>query len=123
MIDVKAAKQETLRGDKDVIYYVEGDSPNVTSYAKNLRGLQVRGDAQAVILDKNRFSFITTSIPDPHMMTMTQTRFNSINKDRQRQRERLGQTGASFGVTTDFDMQRATTAEKGHRRGHSMPMD
>lgn len=69
MIDVKAAKQETLRGDKDVIYYVEGDSPNVTSYAKNLRGLQVRGDAQAVILDKNRFSFITTSIPDPHMMS------------------------------------------------------
>lgn len=39
MIDVKAAKQETLKGDKDVIYYVEGDSPNVTSYAKNLRGL------------------------------------------------------------------------------------
>ena len=72
MIDTKLAKQETLKGNKDVLYYVEGDSPNVTSYARNLRGLQVRGDAQATILDKNRFSFITTSIPDPHTMSKLQ---------------------------------------------------
>ena len=69
MIDTKQLTQDYLKGNKDVLYYVEGDAPNMTSYQNTLKGLQVRGNAQAVILDKNRFSFIGHPIPDPQMMS------------------------------------------------------
>ena len=68
MVDTREAKQKFLAGDKEAVLYQDPHEPKQTSYAANMRGLQVRGDSQAIILDHNMTSFVGQLIPDPNIM-------------------------------------------------------
>lgn len=81
MIDTKGFKQDFLKGDKDVVMYCDKVA-FPSSYQSTNKGIQVPGEQQAAILDNQHTSYVSHVIPDPALMTQTQSRFNSIEKDR-----------------------------------------
>lgn len=66
MIDTKAFKQAFLKGEKDAVLYCDPNEHNASSYQNNLKGMQVRGLAQAQILNHNRTSYVGPTMPDPN---------------------------------------------------------
>lgn len=69
MVNTSNVKQQFLAGDKEAVLYQDPNEPKHTSYASNMKGLQVYGDSQAKILDHNMTSFVGQMIPDPNMMS------------------------------------------------------
>lgn len=47
-----------------------------------MKGLQVRGDLMASILDDGRTSLVGQTIPDPATMATTRNRYNALETDR-----------------------------------------
>ena len=111
MIDTKTFKQAFLAGDKDAVMYTNPNEPKVSFYQSAWKGNQVDGDFRATILDKQWQSFAgAPTIPDPAAMSkcidfdltryfpcidQTQKKFNSIERDRFRQSQRMFGNSAS----------------------------
>lgn len=68
-VDTKAWKQRFLAGDKEAVLYQDPNEPKCTTYAGNHKGLQVRSDQKATILDHNTISFVGQMIPDPFALS------------------------------------------------------
>ena len=131
MIDTKTFKQAFLAGDKDAVMYTDPNEPKVSFYQSTWKGNQVDGDFRATILDKQWQSFAgAPTIPDPSAMSKcidldltgyfffigkTQQKFNSIERDRFRQGQKLfGNTGS------DFANRRSTGVPGGNQTRTSM---
>ena len=69
MVDTMAFKQMFLAGDKEAVMYQDPNEPKATSYAVSHKGIQVRGDFKASILDDGRTSYVGQMITDPFAMS------------------------------------------------------
>ena len=58
MVDTRTFKQRFLAGDKEAVMYCDPNEPKTTSYTSTMRGLQVREDERAAILNDCRISFV-----------------------------------------------------------------
>jgi len=65
IMDPKQTKQDFLKGDKEVVMYFDKKELYGSSYAANLKGLQVSPDRRAFVLDNQRTSYVGHTIPDP----------------------------------------------------------
>ena len=81
------------------------------------------GEQQAAILDNQHTSYVGHTIPDPALMTQTQNRFNSIEKDRftLTQRQDPGNMGVGLGIQQPMIM--GGMAGEWRRRSQQPPAD
>ena len=122
MIDTKGFKLDFLKGDKDVVMYCD-KVPFPSSYQSTLKGIQVPSEQQATILDNQHTSYVQHTIPDPALMTQTQNRFNSIEKDRFNMTQKTNMDGTGFTYRVQEPMIRGGVAGEWRRKSQQPPAE
>lgn len=101
-MDPKATRHDDLKGDRDLVYYLNPRDPNYTHYNGYFSGTQVDDKVKAEVLDTFTVSAMQMPSPDPVVMHKSIARAHRFETETKNLNNRLPQTTTlSPGQTRD----------------------